>query len=149
MKIDFVLNGEPVALDVAFDSLLLDVVRGIGLTGAKECCGVGVCGACTVLVDELPVSSCLFVAACAAGCDVWTVEGLARRAPALLDAFVGAEAMQCGICTPGHVVAAFALSLENTEPSEVELRHHMAGNLCRCTGYQTIIEAVRGYLEHG
>jgi aerobic-type carbon monoxide dehydrogenase small subunit (CoxS/CutS family) len=155
VRIAFDLNGAAVEVEADFDALLLDVVRRLGLTGTKECCGVGVCGACSVIVDDRPVSSCLYLAACAEGADVWTVEGLARRAPTLIEAFVEAEAMQCGICTPGHVVAAFALALEQGERladapdgglGDAVLRHHLAGNLCRCTGYQTIAEAVRGFL---
>jgi aerobic-type carbon monoxide dehydrogenase small subunit (CoxS/CutS family) len=158
VRIAFDLNGAAVEVEADFDALLLDVVRGLGLTGTKECCGVGVCGACSVIVDGRPVSSCLYLAACAEASDVWTVEGLARRAPALIEAFVEAEAMQCGICTPGHVVAAFALALDQGADltdapdtdlgriSDAALRHHLAGNLCRCTGYQTIAEAVRGFL---
>jgi aerobic carbon-monoxide dehydrogenase small subunit len=146
VKVSFTLNGAPVAADVAAGALLVDVVRGLGMTGTKEACGVGVCGACTVLVGDLPVSSCLYVAACAEGAEVWTVEGLAREEPALIRAFVEQEGMQCGICTPGQVVAAAALARENPAATDEEIRDFQAGNLCRCTGYQTIAAAVRAYL---
>jgi aerobic carbon-monoxide dehydrogenase small subunit len=126
--------------------LLLDLIRGLGLTGTKEGCDVGVCGLCTVLVNDLPVSSCLYLAACADGADVWTVEGLAREEPALIRAFAEREGMQCGICTPGQVVAAAALARECPGATEARIREHQAGNLCRCTGYQTIAAAVRTYL---
>lgn len=146
MKVSFTLNGSPVAADVAADTLLVDLIRGLGLTGTKEACGVGVCGACTVLVDDLPVSSCIYLAACAEGAAVWTVEGLARDEPALARAFVEEEGMQCGICTPGQVVTAAALARQNPSATDEEIREFQAGNLCRCTGYQTIAAAVRAYL---
>jgi aerobic carbon-monoxide dehydrogenase small subunit len=141
------INGTDVAVTVASDALLLDVLRDLGLTGTKEGCGVGVCGACTVLVGDLPVSSCLYLARCADGAEVWTVEGLTERDPGLLAAFVTEEGMQCGICTPGQVVSAYALGLDNPDATEAEIREHMAGNLCRCTGYASIVAAVRAYLE--
>jgi aerobic carbon-monoxide dehydrogenase small subunit len=141
------INGTDVAVTVASDALLLDVLRDLGLTGTKEGCGVGVCGACTVLVGDLPVSSCLYLARCADGAEVWTVEGLTELDPGLLAAFVTEEGMQCGICTPGQVVSAYALGLDNPDATEAEIREHMAGNLCRCTGYASIVAAVRAYLE--
>jgi aerobic-type carbon monoxide dehydrogenase small subunit (CoxS/CutS family) len=146
MKLSFTLNGEAVETSAEPDVFLVDLVRGRGLTGTKEACGVGVCGLCTVLVDDLPVSSCLYLAACADGAEVWTVEGLARQEPGLIQAFAEHEGMQCGICTPGQVVAAAALARENPSATEAEIREHQAGNLCRCTGYQTIAASVRSYL---
>ena len=148
MKIAFTLNGEAVETEAPDGALLLDVVRDLGSTGAKEGCAVGVCGLCTMLVGELPVSSCLYLAAMAEGAEVWTVEGLTARDPALLEAFVAEEGMQCGICTPGQVVSAYALGLDNPKATEEEIRSFMAGNLCRCTGYVSITDAVRSYLEH-
>lgn len=147
MRISFTLNGSPVAAEAAADVLLVDLIRGLGLTGTKEACGVGVCGACTVLVDGLPVSSCIYLAACAEGASVWTVEGLAREEPGLIRAFVEQEGMQCGICTPGQVVTAAALARENPAATDADIRDFQAGNLCRCTGYQTIAAAVRAYLD--
>lgn len=145
-RLRFLLNGEERSLDVAADALLLDVIRSLGLTGTKEGCGVGVCGLCTVVVDGLPASSCILPAGCVDGREVLTVEGVARQAPELIDAFVTAEGMQCGICTPGQVVSSYALSLEHPDAGEEEIRGYLAGNLCRCTGYVTIVEAVRQYL---
>jgi aerobic-type carbon monoxide dehydrogenase small subunit (CoxS/CutS family) len=151
----FTVNGRVVDVDAEATDLLLDVVRSLGLTGTKEGCGVGVCGACTVLVHSLPVSSCLFFAGCAEGAEVTTVEGVAEREPALVAAFAEAEGFQCGICTPGLVMAALALALSleaasgggsARRVSDDDIREHMAGNLCRCTGYVTIIESVRTYL---
>jgi carbon-monoxide dehydrogenase small subunit len=146
VKLSFILNGQSRETDIEPGLLLVDVIRELGLTGTKEACGVGVCGLCTVLVDGLPVSSCLYLAACAAGAEVWTVEGLAREEPALIRAFVDNEGMQCGICTPGQVMAAAALARERPDATEAEIREQMAGNLCRCTGYQTIAASVRSYL---
>jgi aerobic-type carbon monoxide dehydrogenase small subunit (CoxS/CutS family) len=147
VELTFTLNGE--VKDAAIDeaTLLLDLLRDIGLTGTKEGCAVGVCGACTVLVDELPIASCITLAAAVAGREVWTVEGLTARDDQLLEAFVEQEGMQCGICTPGQVVSTFALGLANPRATEEEIRAYMAGNLCRCTGYVTIVASVRAYLE--
>lgn len=146
MKLSFTLNGEKVQTSAEPGVLLVDLVRDLGLTGTKEACGVGVCGLCTVLVDDLPVSSCLYLAACADGADVWTAEGLASEEPGLIQAFVDHEGMQCGICTPGQIMAAAALARENPSATEADIHEHQAGNLCRCTGYQTIAASVRAYL---
>ena len=147
MNVSFTLNGSPVTADITAGTLLVDLIRGLGITGTKEACGVGVCGVCTVLVDDLPVSSCIYLAACADGAAVWTVEGLAREEPALIRAFVDHEGMQCGICTPGQVVAAAALARQTPGATDEQIREFQAGNLCRCTGYQTIAAAVRAYLD--
>lgn len=147
MTLSFVLNGEPISVDASSDALLLDVIRGLGQTGTKEGCAVGVCGLCTVLVREVPVSSCIYLAQMANGAEVWTVEGIAMRAPLLIDSFVECEGMQCGICTSGQVVSAFALGLEVGEATDDDIRRFMAGNLCRCTGYITIADSVRTYLD--
>jgi aerobic-type carbon monoxide dehydrogenase small subunit (CoxS/CutS family) len=148
VSIQLRLNGDAVSVELPADPgvVLLDVLRDLGLTGTKEGCGVGVCGACTVLVNDVPVSSCLYLAHCADRAEVWTVEGLTARHPRLLDAFVTREGMQCGICTSGQVVSAYALGLDNPDATEEEIREHMAGNLCRCTGYASIVESVKAYL---
>ncbi len=153
MKLHVTVNGRPLATEVDPTSNLLDLLRGQGLTGTKQGCGVGVCGLCTVLVDGLPVSSCLYLAACAEGTAVTTVEGVAEADPALIDAFVDAEAMQCGICTPGQVMMAAAIAngatgvgLHADGRVDEELRRVLGGNLCRCTGYLAIIEALKAYL---
>ena len=146
MRLSFTLNGEATETDTGSATLLVDLIRGLGLTGTKEGCDVGVCGLCTVLVNGLPVSSCLYLAACTDGADIWTVEGLARAEPALVRAFAEEEGMQCGICTPGQVVAAAALARECPAADEAQIREHQSGNLCRCTGYQTIVASVRAYL---
>lgn len=148
MTVRLSLNGEPREVNVPATASLLDVLRDLGLTGAKAGCRIGVCGVCSVLVDSLPVSSCLYLAHCADGADVWTAEGLAKASPEVVDAFVRCEGMQCGICTPGQVVAAVA-AREELGPAvdESQLREYLVGNLCRCTGYATILAAAKAALD--
>jgi aerobic-type carbon monoxide dehydrogenase small subunit (CoxS/CutS family) len=145
MRLELVVNGRPFVSEVEPQELLLDVLRErIGLTGAKRSCDVQACGACTVLVDGRPVSSCCFLAADAEGRHVLTVEGLAERPEfdRLEDAFTRHAALQCGFCTPGMLMTVAAL-LETGELSSVdEIKHALAGNLCRCTGYRGIVDAV-------
>ncbi len=148
VPLSFELNGTPITTDCHPTALLLDVVRALGWTGTKEGCAVGVCGACTVLVDDLPVSACLYLAACADGASVWTVEGLADRFPEVADAFVRCEGMQCGICTPGQVAAVCALRMLDPGADDQRIRQFLSGNLCRCTGYGTILDAAREALRH-
>jgi aerobic carbon-monoxide dehydrogenase small subunit len=144
VKVRFMLNGQACDLDVPTTASLLEVIRGLGLTGTKAGCRIGICGLCTVLVDGLPVSSCLYLAPCSDGAQIWTVEGIAESQPEVVDAFVRCESMQCGICTPGQVVIAAAARAEFTDGvDDAQLREYLGGNLCRCTGYQTIVEAVR------
>jgi carbon-monoxide dehydrogenase small subunit len=144
--IRFTVNGLPHEVEVPTYRTLLDCLRNdLGLTGSKEGCGVGVCGACTVLLDGRMISSCIALAVFADGHDVTTVEGLAEdeRLHPVQQAFVDAGGFQCGICTPGQVVSAKALLDENPHPSDDEIREWMAGNLCRCTGYYKILESIR------
>jgi aerobic carbon-monoxide dehydrogenase small subunit len=144
--IRFTLNGEPREVEIPTYRTLLDCLRNdLGLTGSKEGCGVGVCGACTVLLDGKMVSSCIALAVFADGHDVVTVEGLAEdeRLHPVQQAFVDAGGFQCGICTPGQVVSAKALLDEHPHPSDDEIREWMTGNLCRCTGYYKILESIR------
>jgi aerobic carbon-monoxide dehydrogenase small subunit len=141
----FTLNGEPVSLDVAGARRLLDVLReDLGKTGTKEGCGEGECGACSVLIDGEVVDSCLVAAGQIEGCNVVTVEGLAdgERLAALQQAFIEHGAAQCGICTPGMLLAAHVLLQRTNRPSAEDVREALAGNLCRCTGYTKIIDAV-------
>jgi carbon-monoxide dehydrogenase small subunit len=144
--ISLTVNGEPVELLVPTHSTLLDTLRNdLGLTGSKEGCSIGVCGACTVLVDGKMVSSCLMLAVLADGAQVTTIEGLAHEGALdpLQRAFVEYGGYQCGICTPGQIVAARALLNERPNPSEAEIKEWMMGNLCRCTGYYKIVESIR------
>ena len=140
------VNGQAVSLDVAGSRRLLDVLReDLGLTGSKEGCGEGECGACSVLVDGEVVDSCLIAVGQVEGCEVLTVEGLAApdgRLSPLQRAFVEYGGAQCGICTPGMLMAAHALLQQNPDPSYEDVQVGIAGNLCRCTGYTKIIEAV-------
>lgn len=145
MKLRFRLNGREVALDVHPGRRLLDLLReDLGLTGTKEGCGEGECGACTVLVDGKPRLSCLTAAIQVEGKDVLTVEGLAREGKLhpLQEALVQTAGVQCGFCTPGLLLAAYALLQENPNPTRDEIREYLSGNLCRCTGYAQVVEAV-------
>ena len=140
------VNGAPHQVEVPTYRTLLDCLRNdLGLTGSKEGCGVGVCGACTVLLSGRVISSCIALAVFADGHEVTTIEGLAddERLHPVQQAFVDAGGFQCGICTPGQVVSAKALLDANPHPSDDEIREWMAGNLCRCTGYYKILESIR------
>jgi carbon-monoxide dehydrogenase small subunit len=146
-QISFILNGSEVTLDVEGHHRLIDILRGpLGLTGTKEGCGEGECGACTVIVDGQAINSCLYPALEVEGKSVTTIEGLRGRGnklSVLQQAFVDHGAIQCGFCTPGMILAAKALLDSNPDPSEEEIREALMGNLCRCTGYVQIIEAVK------
>jgi carbon-monoxide dehydrogenase small subunit len=139
------VNGRAVVLDVPVHALLLDVLRDrLGLKGAKRSCDIQVCGACTVLVDGAPVSACTYLAVEAAGRDVATVEGLADGDDLhpLQQAFIERGAVQCGFCTPGMLMAAKALIDEAPTPTAEDVAAYLRGNVCRCTGYGKVIEAV-------
>jgi carbon-monoxide dehydrogenase small subunit len=141
------VNGKDYTADVPSQRLLIDCLRyDLGLTGTKEGCSVGVCGACTVLMDGVLVSSCLTLAVLADGKEITTVEGLAQNGKLhpVQQAFIDYGGFQCGICTPGMVVAAKALLDQNPQPSDDDIKDWMMGNLCRCTGYYKIIESIRG-----
>ena len=145
MEIRLTVNGTEVVRDVEPQELLLDLLRdGIGLTGAKRSCDVQVCGACTVLVNGLPVSSCCFLAADADGAEVTTIEGLAGRPEfeRLEETFTRHAALQCGFCTPGMLLTVTALLESGELTSEAAIKWSLNGNLCRCTGYRGILEAV-------
>ncbi len=145
-EIALTVNGREECALVPAGMTLLELLRErLVLTGTKEGCGAGECGACTVLLDGRPVTSCLVLAVEADGCDVRTVEGEARdgQLSLLQRAFVEENAVQCGFCTPGMIMAARGLLLRNPDPSEEEIVEAMAGNLCRCTGYEAIKAAVR------
>jgi carbon-monoxide dehydrogenase small subunit len=141
----FTLNGRGVTVSSSGARRLLDVLREeLGQTGTKEGCGEGECGACSVLIDGEVVNSCLIAVGQVEGQSVTTVEGLAHgeRLSALQQSFIEHGAAQCGICTPGMLLAAHALLVENPHPTEADVRVGLAGNLCRCTGYTKIIDAV-------
>ena len=141
------VNGNEYTVEVPPQRLLIDCLRyDLGLTGTKEGCSVGVCGACTVLMDGRTVSSCLTLALFADGKELTTVEGLAQdgKLHPVQQAFIDYGGFQCGICTPGMVVAAKALLDAQPNPSDDDIKDWMMGNLCRCTGYYKIIESIRG-----
>jgi aerobic carbon-monoxide dehydrogenase small subunit len=146
VRIELVLNGEPREADVWPGASLLFALREhLGLPGSKNACEQGECGSCSVLLDGALVCSCLVLAAQAEGHEVQTIEGLAEDGElhAVQEAFVRAGAVQCGFCTPGLVVAAADLLARNPSPTDDEIREALSGNLCRCTGYAKILEAVR------
>lgn len=144
--LDFILNGEACHTEIPEDATLLKVLRDIlHLTGTKEGCGEGDCGACTVLVDGRIVNSCLFPAVQAEGCQVMTIEGVEAH-PELAriqKAFVDYGAVQCGFCSPGMIMSTVALLQKNPKPTEEEIRRGLSGNICRCTGYQAMVDAIQ------
>ena len=144
-RVSFRVNGVPWSGELEGRRLLVDFLRyDLGLTGTKEGCSVGVCGACTALVDGEMVASCITLAAALDGAEIMTIEGLAQegRLHPVQQAFIDYGGFQCGICTPGQVLAAKALLDANPQPTESEIREWMMGNLCRCTGYYKIVESV-------
>ena len=144
-QIELTVNGRPRTVEVPVHHTLLEALRDdLGLTGTKECCLVGECGACTVLVDGASVDSCLMLAVEADGASVTTVEGLAdgERLGRLQQAFLDTGAAQCGFCIPGQLISAEALLASTPHPTRAEIEEGLAGNLCRCAGYDQIFEAV-------
>ncbi|SDY77034.1 carbon-monoxide dehydrogenase small subunit [Proteiniborus ethanoligenes] len=149
-KISFTLNNEKIQHEVEPHKTLLKMLReDFDLTGAKEGCGQGECGACTILLDGKPVNSCLVLAVDADGRDILTIEGLSNGTELdnLQASFITHGALQCGYCTPGMVMAAKGLLAENPHPTEEEVKEAISGNLCRCTGYKKIIEAIMDVAE--
>ncbi|MBM3535665.1 MAG: (2Fe-2S)-binding protein [Alphaproteobacteria bacterium] len=145
LQVSTTINGEPVEFLCSPGETMLDALRGpLGLTGSKEGCGSGDCGACTITLDGRLVCSCLVLAAEAEGRQIGTIEGMAKggHLHPLQTKFLEMAALQCGICTPGVLMAARALLERNPDPTEEEVRFWLAGNLCRCTGYDKIVRAV-------
>jgi carbon-monoxide dehydrogenase small subunit len=145
MRVTLTVNGETRRADVPPAATLVELLRDhLGLTGTKVGCGHGECGACTVLLDGEPVNSCLVFAAQCERSEVLTVEGLSKdgRLSRIQNAFVEAGAVQCGYCTPGMIMSAYALLASNPSPSREEIEEAVSGNLCRCTGYVKIVDAV-------
>jgi carbon-monoxide dehydrogenase small subunit len=152
MKIEFTVNGAPVSVEAPANATLLSVLRGVlDLTGTKEGCGIGECGACSVLLDGRLVNACLILAPQAGGRQVVTIEGV-RAADGgpndLQQAFIDYGAVQCGYCIPGMILAGESLLAANPRPSRMEIREAIAGNLCRCTGYQQIVDAIQATAAH-
>ena len=145
VDVSLTVNGEPVEARVLAGQHMIDFLRQeLGLTGAHASCEHGVCGACTIRVDGKAVRGCLMLAAQAEGSEVWTIEGLTDSTAIedLQQAFVARNALQCGFCTPGMLVAADELLSRGDVPSRAEIREHLSGNYCRCTGYEAIVDAV-------
>jgi len=144
VRIHLVVNGEDYSLFIKPNRILLDVLReDLELTGTKEGCGLGKCGACTVLLDGRPVHACLTLAIQVDGCQITTIEGIGeKKVHPLQEAFIDKGAIQCGFCTPGMINTAKALLDANANPSEDEIKQAIAGNLCRCTGYNKIVDAI-------
>ncbi len=146
MIIRLIVNGEPHELAIEPNQLLIDVLRDqLGLTGTKHSCGAGNCGACTVLMDGTPILSCLTLAVAARDKEITTIEGLAHGdvLHPIQKAFVEHGAIQCGYCTPGMILSAKALLEKHPHPTEDEIRQGIAGNICRCTGYAKIVDAIQ------
>lgn len=146
MLIEFTLNGKDASVEAPPDISLLDLLRDhIGLTGTKESCGVGECGACSVILDGEIINSCMVLAPQVIGRKVVTIEGIAGPGEELNDMqqnFIDYGAVQCGFCIPGMILAGEALLMKNPEPTRLEIRESISGNLCRCTGYQQIVDAI-------
>lgn len=145
VKISLNLNYEDVTIEIEPNKRLVDMLReDLGLTSVKEGCGEGECGACTVIVNEKAVTSCAVLAPQVDGCNVITLEGLSKSGELdkLQTSFIEAGAIQCGFCTPGMILSAKALFMKNSNPSRDEIKRAMSGNLCRCTGYKKIVDAV-------
>lgn len=150
IKIHFYLNGDETYAEVAPNKTLLYLLREeLGLTGTKEGCGAGECGACTIILNGKAVNSCLVMALEVDGGEVITIEGEAKNGELskLQKAFIKHNALQCGFCTPGMIMSARALLNRNPSPSREEIKEAMQGNLCRCTGYETIIESIEAVVE--
>jgi carbon-monoxide dehydrogenase small subunit len=144
LQIEFTLNGGPHAMDVNAGETLLELLRRLGMKSVKFACGTGNCGACTVLLDGRPVMSCIMLAPQVNGRAVVTVEGLARagKLHPLQQAFIDHGAPQCGFCTPGMLMAAAGLLAENPDPTREEVREAISGNICRCSGYVAVVDAI-------
>ena len=150
MQIEFKVNGKEYNMDICPTMRLVDLLREkLGLTGTKEGCGEGECGSCTVIMNGKAVNSCLVLAPQIRGQDILTIEALEKNGQMdkLQDSFINNGAIQCGYCTPGMLMSAKALLMANSKPSEEEIKIAISGNLCRCTGYNKIVTAIKGAAE--
>jgi aerobic carbon-monoxide dehydrogenase small subunit len=146
------INDEEYSITTYPNRTLLEILRDdLSLTGAKESCGEGVCGACTVLLDGLPMRSCLLLVTEAEGKEITTIEGLSGNGQLdpIQEAFIEYHAIQCGFCSPGMILTAYSLLKNNPDPDEEEIRHAISGNICRCTGYAKIVEAIQAISTKG
>jgi aerobic carbon-monoxide dehydrogenase small subunit len=150
IKLQISVNKIKHKISVEHNKTLIEVLReDLDLTGTKFGCGAGECGACTVLMDGRPISSCLVMAAAADGKEITTIEGVSQNGELhpMQKAFIEQGAVECGYCTPGMILSGLALLSENPEPSESEIKHYFRGNLCRCTGYEKIVKAVKSTVK--
>lgn len=141
------INGISKTLDILPGAMLIDVLRSAGYTEVKKGCDTGNCGVCTVLLDGMPVLSCSYLAARADGREITTIQGVAKEAAEFAAFLVAEGADQCGFCAPGFALTVLAMRKELQNPSEGDIRHYLAGNLCRCSGYEGQIRAIKKYLE--
>ena len=147
MEIKIILNGKPVSASIEADTLLLDFVRSQGCFSVKRGCETANCGLCTVLMDDVPVLSCSMLAARADGHKITTLEGLQEEAAEFVGFIADQGAEQCGFCNPGYVMNTIALLRENPDPTDEEIKQYLAGNLCRCSGYEGQLRGIRAYLD--
>lgn len=147
MTISVTVNGKPIKIDCNAGDVLTDILRSAGYVEVKKACGTGNCGACTVLLDGVPVPSCSVIAGRADRHEITTIRGLEKEAAEFADFLVAEGADQCGFCSPGFTLMVLAMKKELSSPSEAGIRHYLAGNLCRCTGYEGQLRAVKKYLE--
>jgi carbon-monoxide dehydrogenase small subunit len=148
MQIEIQINGKKIRSDIEADTLLIDFLRKQGCYSVKRGCETANCGACTVLMDDKPVLSCGVLAARAAGHRIVTLEGMQEETADLVDFLAAQGADQCGFCNPGYVMNTMALLMENPQPTEQEIREYLAGNLCRCSGYESQIRGIQAYLAY-
>ena len=152
IEISMVVNGASIVLRTPANRTMLSILRDdLHLTGVKEGCGIGECGACTVIMNGKAINSCMVLAPKMDGATITTIEGLenGERLHPLQEAFIAHGAVQCGFCTPGMILSAKALLDENPNPTRLEIREGISGNLCRCTGYQQIVDAIESVAERG
>lgn len=147
MELNFTLNGKAVKREIQPDTLLIDLVRELGCLSVKRGCETSNCGLCTVFLNDSPVLSCSMLAARAEGCQVKTLEGLQEEAAEFVGFIADQGAEQCGFCNPGFVMNTIALLRENPEPTDEEIKAFLAGNLCRCSGYEGQLRGIRAYLD--
>ena len=147
MEIKLILNGKPIQDSIEADTLLIDFVRKHGCLSVKRGCETANCGLCTVLMDGKPILSCSMLAARAAGHQITTLEGLQEEAAEFVGFIADQGAEQCGFCNPGYVMNTIALLRENPDPTDDEIRAYLAGNLCRCSGYEGQLRGIRSYLD--
>lgn len=147
MEINFILNGKPVKSSVEADTLLIDLLRDLGCKSVKRGCETSNCGLCTVLMNGKPVLSCSMLAAIADNQEIYTLEGLREEAEEFVTYIADQGAEQCGFCNPGYVMNTIALLRENSNPTDDEIRSFLAGNLCRCSGYEGQLRGIRAFLD--